>query len=339
MKRDDVILVRGGGDLATGTIHRLWSAGLKVLVLEAEHPAAIRRQVSVSEAVYEGGAVVEGMRAALVKTLDEAVVVWQRGDVPVMVDPKGELIPQVRPAALVDAILAKKNLGTTRDMAPLTIALGPGFTAGVDVDFVVETKRGHSFDVECLTEIYKKRLAYVGMLGSRSRSALVRRQLIEAGTAPEKAESLHAPIGLAIKAQTAQEIALSILAEIVEVKNGRQQTEGFPPELLNALDACTGQGKAPVLVTIVSRHGSTPREVGAKMLVLPDGRSVGSVGGGIMEYRVQQLASKMQAGEAAPCQLAEYSASAKEDDAALAACGGSMNVFLQLLKEEENNEA
>ena len=124
MKRDDVILVRGGGDLATGTIHRLWSAGLKVLVLEAEHPAAIRRQVSVSEAVYEGGAVVEGMRAALVKTLDEAVVVWHRGDVPVMGDPKGELIPQVRPAALVDA-------------------LGPGFTAGVDVDFVVETKRGH----------------------------------------------------------------------------------------------------------------------------------------------------------------------------------------------------
>ena len=72
MQRDDVILVRGGGDLATGSIHRLWSAGLKVLVLEAEHPAAIRRQVSVSEAVYEGGAVVEGMRAALVKTLDEA---------------------------------------------------------------------------------------------------------------------------------------------------------------------------------------------------------------------------------------------------------------------------
>ena len=198
--------------------------------------------------------------------------------------------------------------------------------------FVVAT-RAHSFDVECLTEIYKKRFAYVGMLGSRSRSALVSRQLIEAGIAPEKAEGLHAPIGLAIKAQTAQEIALSILAEIVEVKNGRQQTEGFPPELLNAL------GQGGVLVTIVSRRGSTPREVGAKMLVLPDGRSVGSVGGGIMEYRVQQLASKMQAGEAELCQLAEYSASAKEDDAALAACGGSMNVFLQLLKEEKNDEA
>ena len=143
MKCDDVIIVRGGGDLATGTIHRLWKAGLKVLVLEAEHPAAIRRQVAVSEAVYEGKTIVEGMRATLVKTLDEAVVVWRRGDVPVIVDPEGALIPQVRPAVVVDAILAKKNLGTKRKMAPLTIALGPGFSAGKDVDYVIETKRGH----------------------------------------------------------------------------------------------------------------------------------------------------------------------------------------------------
>ena len=88
--------------------------------------------------------------------------------------------------------------------------------------FVVAT-RAHSFDVECLTEIYKKRFAYVGMLGSRSRSALVRRQLIEAGTAPEKAESLHAPIGLAIKAQTAQEIALSILCLLYTSPSPRDQ--------------------------------------------------------------------------------------------------------------------
>ena len=74
------------------------------------------------------------------------------------------------------------------------------------------------------------------------------------------------------------------------------------------------------------------------MLMLPDGKCVGSVGGGIMEYRIQQLASKMQAGEAAPCQMAEYSASAQEADAALAACGGSMKVFLQLLKEEKSDE-
>lgn len=143
MKKDSLVIVRGGGDLATGTIHRLWSAGLRVLVLEAEHPAAIRRQVSLCEAVYEGETTVEGLHTVKINTLDEADTVWSAGDVPVLVDPKGACISRAKPAVLVDAILAKKNLGTTRDMAPLTIALGPGFTAGQDVDVVVETKRGH----------------------------------------------------------------------------------------------------------------------------------------------------------------------------------------------------
>ena len=143
MKKDALILVRGGGDLATGTIHRLWSAGLRVLVLEAEHPAAIRRQVSLCEAVYEGETAVEGLRAVRIETLAQAEEIWKQNAVPVLVDPQGKSIAPAKPDVLVDAILAKKNLGTTRDMAPLTIALGPGFTAGQDVDVVVETKRGH----------------------------------------------------------------------------------------------------------------------------------------------------------------------------------------------------
>ena len=143
MKKDALILVRGGGDLATGTIHRLWSAGLRVLVLEAEHPAAIRRQVSLCEAVYEGETAVEGLRAVRIETLAQAEAIWEQNAVPVLVDPQGKSIAPTKPDVLVDAILAKKNLGTTRDMAPLTIALGPGFTAGQDVDVVVETKRGH----------------------------------------------------------------------------------------------------------------------------------------------------------------------------------------------------
>lgn len=143
MKKDSLILVRGGGDLATGTIHRLWSTGLRILVLEAEHPAAIRRQVSLCEAVYEGETTVEGLRAVRIDTLEQAQAVWAANAVPVLVDPAGESIRQVKPDIVIDAILAKKNLGTTRDMAPLTIALGPGFTAGQDVDVVVETKRGH----------------------------------------------------------------------------------------------------------------------------------------------------------------------------------------------------
>ena len=143
MKREELIVVRGGGDLATGTIHRLWSAGLRVLVLEAEHPAAIRRQVSLCEAVYEGETTVEGLRAVRAASLAEAEAVWAENAVPVLVDPKGACLPKAKPAVLIDAIIAKKNLGTTRAMAPLTIALGPGFVAGRDVDVVVETKRGH----------------------------------------------------------------------------------------------------------------------------------------------------------------------------------------------------
>ena len=132
MKKDALILVRGGGDLATGTIHRLWSAGLRVLVLEAEHPAAIRRQVSLCEAVYEGETAVEGLRAVRIETLAQAEEVWKQNAVPVLVDPQGKSIAPAKPDVLVDAILAKKNL-----------ALCPGFTAGQDVDVVVETKRGH----------------------------------------------------------------------------------------------------------------------------------------------------------------------------------------------------
>lgn len=143
MKKDDLILVRGGGDLATGTIHRLWSAGLRVLVLEAERPAAIRRQVSLCEAVYEGETIVEGMRGVRIDTLEQAADVWAENAVPVLVDPECRCIPDAKPQVVVDAILAKKNLGTNRSLAPLTIALGPGFTAGRDVDVVIETKRGH----------------------------------------------------------------------------------------------------------------------------------------------------------------------------------------------------
>ena len=132
MKRDDLIIVRGGGDLATGTIHRLWAAGLRVLVLEIENPAAIRRQVALCEAVYTKTTEVEGLRAVRIDRYEEAEAVWQENSVPILIDPKGVSIGALKPAVVIDAILAKRNLGTRRDMAPLTIALGPGFTAGGD---------------------------------------------------------------------------------------------------------------------------------------------------------------------------------------------------------------
>lgn len=141
---NDLIVVRGGGDLATGTIHRLWTAGYRVLVLETDAPAAIRRQVCVCEAVYEKSVTVEEMTAVLVHDKNEMEYQWSLNHIPVLIDPKGESLHDLQPAVVVDAILAKINLGTSRSMAPLTIGLGPGFEAGKDVDLVIETLRGHN---------------------------------------------------------------------------------------------------------------------------------------------------------------------------------------------------
>lgn len=139
-----LVIVRGGGDLATGVIQALQRAGFQLLALEVPDPSAIRRQVALSEAVYDGSAVVEDITARLCRSGQAIEKAWRSGEVPILIDPQGKSIAELKPWAVVDAILAKKNVGTTRNMAPHTIALGPGFTAGVDVDVVIETKRGHN---------------------------------------------------------------------------------------------------------------------------------------------------------------------------------------------------
>ena len=146
MNKKILIICRGGGDLATGIVHRLFRAGFPVLVLETDSPAAIRRQVSFSEAVYDGTATVEGVTAERIASADRASVnhVLEEGRVPLLVDPEGSSIPLLKPDIVVDAIIAKKNLGTAKEMAPLGIGVGPGFTAGEDVDLVVESMRGHN---------------------------------------------------------------------------------------------------------------------------------------------------------------------------------------------------
>lgn len=141
---NNLIIVRGGGDIATGTIYKLYQCGFDVLVLETENPSAIRRNVAFSEAVYEKIQTVENVTCTLAEDVSQAIGLLEQKKPPVLVDPQGESIFVLKPFAVVDAILAKKNLGTNRQMAPITIALGPGFVAGADVDAVIETKRGHS---------------------------------------------------------------------------------------------------------------------------------------------------------------------------------------------------
>jgi xanthine dehydrogenase accessory factor len=146
-ERRRLVIVRGAGDLATGVMLRLYRSGYAVAALETAKPSAIRRSVCFSEAVYDGHALVEGVSASLVHEPGElealAAIRGEHGGVPLLVDPEAETLEVLRPAALVDAIIAKRNLGTRRDMAPFVVGLGPGFSAGEDVDAVVETNRGH----------------------------------------------------------------------------------------------------------------------------------------------------------------------------------------------------
>lgn len=162
MDEERTVVIRGGGDLASGVACVLYRKGYRILMLETDRPACIRRQVSFCEALYQETCKVEGITGRKISSLDQARECWARNEIPVLVDPGCTCLSVIRPMVLVDAILAKRNLGTKRDMAPLTFGLGPGFTAGKDVDFVVETMRGKT-----LAEVYRtgKALENTGIPG------------------------------------------------------------------------------------------------------------------------------------------------------------------------------
>lgn len=138
------VVIRGGGDLATGVAEVLYQSGFKILILDIEKPSSIRRSVCFSEAIYDGVTKVEDIICKKVENENEIEKCWNEKIIPIMVDEKGEIIKKIKPDVVVDSIIAKKNLGTTKDMAPITIALGDGFEAGKDVDIVIETMRGHN---------------------------------------------------------------------------------------------------------------------------------------------------------------------------------------------------
>lgn len=163
MIQGQLVVVRGAGDLATGCILRLLRAGFRVVALEVAAPSAIRRTVSFSEAIYDGTATVEGVRARRCEAVPEH---WNSGDpVPILVDPDCRVLDLLAPLALVDAILAKRNLGTRLGMAPVVVALGPGFTAGLDADAVVETNRGHDLGRVLLAGCAEANTGVPGLIG------------------------------------------------------------------------------------------------------------------------------------------------------------------------------
>ena len=140
-----IVVIRGAGEMASGVAHRLHQSHFKICMTEISHPLAVRREVTFSEAIYEGRKEVEGIRAKLISNPEEIEMAWKGSEIPILVDPDGKRTRSfLKPDVLIDAIMAKKNLGTHIGDATLVIGLGPGFTAGKDVHIVLETNRGHN---------------------------------------------------------------------------------------------------------------------------------------------------------------------------------------------------
>ncbi len=138
-----LVWIKGGGDLATGVAHRVHRAGMRVVITELPQPLTVRRAVAFSSAVWEGSMALEGVEARLASDLRAAEVLLSQSIIPLLVDPTGATARSLSPDVAVDARIAKHNLDTTLDDAPLVIGLGPGFIAGREVHAVIETMRGH----------------------------------------------------------------------------------------------------------------------------------------------------------------------------------------------------
>lgn len=175
MFRHLLVVVRGAGDLASGTIHRLHRAGFSVLATELPQPLALRRTVAFAEAVYTGSIPIEGLTGIKVESCEEARMALALVDtVPVLIDPQGTLWPKLKPVALVDGTLAKGNTGTRLSDAPVVIGLGPGFEAGVDVHAVIETNRGHNLGRVYLSGRAEENTGVPGDIGGYTAERLLR---------------------------------------------------------------------------------------------------------------------------------------------------------------------
>jgi xanthine dehydrogenase accessory factor len=141
---ETLVMIKGAGDLATGVAYRLHRSGFPVLMTELSTPTMVRRAVSFGQAVYDGETSVEGVSARRVDDPQQALALAREGMIiPLVIDPQAQALGVLKPQVLVDAIMAKRNTGTCLTDAPLVIALGPGFTAGVDCHAAIETNRGH----------------------------------------------------------------------------------------------------------------------------------------------------------------------------------------------------
>ena len=194
-------------------------------------------------------------------------------------------------------------------------------------DYYVCMTRGHRFDMECLTEIFRKPYAYVGMMGSKKRAAIVKKDLEEPRFSQKNIAGLHSPIGLAIGGQTPEEIALSVISEIVKCKNERTGCTQVDNEVLDALIEAS-DGKY-ILCTIIKKNGSAPRGVGTQMLVSSDNRIIGTIGGGCAEAEVISHCRRLFRKQEFKCGLMDVSMNTDDAEKEGMVCGGSISVLLE----------
>ena len=169
-----LILIKGGGDLATGTAVRLYRAGFQVVMTDLAQPTAVRRTVAFCQCIYDGIAQVEGITARRVSTPAEVQRTLAAGEVPVLCDPHAAILGELPFDGMVDAILAKKNLGTKMTDAPIVLALGPGFTAGTDCHGVIETKRVHDLGRLILEGAASPNTGVPGDVGGYTKERIIR---------------------------------------------------------------------------------------------------------------------------------------------------------------------
>lgn len=197
-----------------------------------------------------------------------------------------------------------------------------------DTYFIIVT-RGHRYDQVCLQSIVRKKHAYIGMIGSRKRVAKVKEAIIENGGDQEIVNQVYTPIGLDIGAETPEEIAVAILAEIIEVKNRKKRNCGYSREIVGAVLDEENRKEPKVLATIVARKGSAPREVGTKMLVLPDGRTFGTIGGGCAEADILRMALSILRNREQGAKLCHVDMTGKDAEDEGMVCGGIIDVLLE----------
>ena len=225
------VVIRGAGDIASGIALRLYRAGMQVIMTDLPQPTAIRRTVCFSQAVILGSCTVEDVTAVRADTPEAAAGVLAAGRIPVLADPECRCRVPLRPDALVDAILAKKNLGTNRQMAPKTIALGPGFEAGKDVDLVIETNRGHNLGRIIGSGSAQPDTGIPGVIAGYGKERVIHspamgifRARTQIGDRVEKDQ----PIGVVVTGQGEVEIPATLTGILRGlIRNGYPVTKGF----------------------------------------------------------------------------------------------------------------